>query len=65
MNTTWVSQVKTANIYSLKEKELRNKSLNTSTEIQQSLMLTEGYWDNFKGLSIKKTYKNHGDIDYY
>ena len=54
MNATWESQVNTANIASLKENELRKKSLNTSTEIQQSLMLTARYWDNFKGLSIKK-----------
>lgn len=58
-----ISQVNTANIDSLKEKEPRKKSLNTSTEIQQFLMLTEGYSDNLKGLSIKKTYKNQYDID--
>ncbi|OGV38038.1 MAG: hypothetical protein A3E88_07565 [Legionellales bacterium RIFCSPHIGHO2_12_FULL_35_11] len=58
-----ISQVNTANIDSLKEKEPRKKSLNTSIEIQQSLMLTEGYWDNLKGMSIKKTYKNQYDID--
>ena len=58
-----ISQVETANIDSLKEKALRKKSLHISTKRQQSFMLTEKYWDNLKGLSIKKTYKNQYDID--
>ena len=55
--STVISNYESTNINSLKEKELRKKSLNRSAKIQQSLMLTERYSDNFKGMSIKKRIK--------